>query len=407
MQYSRQIQTKIRESMENNANALKVCPFIENCSFLNYIRITEIWNKIDVLFCRYNFKNCHRYIRKKSGKEVPDDLWPLEDVAISEILKELGFEFKHHLARYKNYFTAFKGSSLFKEILSKTIYSIEALDKKHEKTFLKSFFNNYYDELFLKNFNQEFFIKMVYFYEKNNIDDSLFDSMFLMYTSDLAENLYTWLATTLDNQSLQTHILSTFIKLNTLSLLFIKKTQKLMHELELLYQSHIKLSEVNRELYTDPLSGVYNRRFIEDFGTDILNRFSFLLFLDIDNFKEINDTYGHDAGDEVIRHLGQLLKKLLRKRDVVVRFGGDEFLIAIDTPTEEIALKVAKRILQSVKNMKVQYGNHTITITVSIGMSKIDREKSFEENLKEADSAMYKAKNEGKNRISFWNDYST
>ncbi|WP_457570396.1 GGDEF domain-containing protein [Desulfurobacterium sp.] len=385
--------------MKERGKNIKKCPFVNNCKFINYIKIEDIWNKINILFCNSNFENCHRYLRKKKNLEVPDDLWPLEDVAISEILKELGFEFKGYLNKYKNYFVAFKGSSLFKEILSKTIYSIEAIDKKHEKKFLKEFFENYYDELFLKNFNQEFFIRMVYFYEKNEIDDSLFDSMFLMYTSDLAENLYTWLATTLNNQNLQTHILSTFVKLNTLALLFIKKNQKLMHELELLYCSHVKLTEVNKELYTDPLTGVYNRRFMEDFGEDIVHRFNYLLFVDIDNFKEINDTYGHDAGDEVLRKLGKLFKKLLRKRDIIIRFGGDEFLIAIDAPTEEIAMKVAKRIHKSIKETDFKYEDKKIKITASIGVARIDKNKSFEENLKIVDMAMYRAKNSGRNKI--------
>ncbi|WP_297444851.1 GGDEF domain-containing protein [Desulfurobacterium sp.] len=377
----------------------KTCPFLDGCTFINYIKIEDTWDKIVTLFCRADYENCRRYLRKKSGASVPEDLWPLEDVAVSEILKELGFEFKKHLQMYRRYFLAFKGSSLFREILSKTIYSIESIERKHEKTFLKTFFKNYYDELFIKNFNQEFFTRMAHFYEKEKIDDVLFDSMFLMYTSDLAENLYTWLSTTLNNQFLQTHILSTFVKLNTLSLLFLKKNQKLMHELEILYRSHIKLSEVNKELYTDPLSGVYSRRFMEDFGEDIINRFTYLLFIDIDNFKEINDTCGHDAGDEVLRTLGSMFKKLLRDRDVIIRFGGDEFLIAVDTPTEELAMKVAKRIHSSIRKMEVNYEDKKIKVTVSVGVCKIDKEKSFEENLKRVDKALYRAKNSGRDRI--------
>ncbi|OMH39843.1 GGDEF domain-containing protein [Desulfurobacterium indicum] len=363
--------------MEEKDKDIQKCPFINNCKFINYIKIENIWSKTNILFCNSNFENCHRYLRKKKKLKVPDDLWPLEDVAISEILEELGFEFKEYLNKYKNYFAAFKGSSLLKEILSKTIHSIEAIDKKHEKKFLKDFFESYYDELFLKNFNQEFFIKMIYFYEKNEIDDSLFDSIFLMYTSDLAENLYRWLATTLNEQKLQTYILSTFIKLNTLALLFIKKNQKLMHELELLHRSHVKLTEVNQELYTDPLTGIYNRRFMEDFGEDIVHRFNYLLFVDIDNFKEINDTHGHDTGDEVLKRLGKLFKNLLRNRDIIIRFGGDEFLIAIDTPTEEIAMKVANRIHKSIKETDFKYEDKKIKITVSIGVAKIGSVRYF------------------------------
>ncbi|WP_456395223.1 GGDEF domain-containing protein [Desulfurobacterium sp.] len=372
--------------MEERSKNIQKCPFIDN-------------KKINILFCNSNFRNCHRYLRKKKNLDVADGLWPLENIAISETLKEFGFKFKEYLNKYKNYFVAFENSSLFKEILSKTIYSIEAINKKRERRFLKKFFENYYDELFLKNFNQEFFIQMAYFYEKNEIDDALFDSMFLMYTSDLAENLYTWLATILNEQRLQTHILSTFIKLNTLALLFLKKNQKLIHELELLYHSHIKLTKVNKELYTDPLTGVYNRRFIEDFGEEIVHRFNYLLFIDIDNFKVINDTYGHDAGDEILRKLGKLFKKLLRNRDIIVRFGGDEFLVAIDTPTEKIATKVANRIYKSIKEADFKYENKNIEITVSIGVAKIDKNKTFEENLKVADMAMYRAKISGKNKI--------
>ncbi|MDM8538643.1 sensor domain-containing diguanylate cyclase [Desulfobacterales bacterium HSG17] len=147
----------------------------------------------------------------------------------------------------------------------------------------------------------------------------------------------------------------------------------------------------------DPLTGLANRRMMDIQLNDILvkakryeNNF-YILMLDIDYFKEYNDSFGHDAGDNVLKELGVIFKKSIRQSDLIARYGGEEFLIAIADTQRDYVIAVAERIRARIEN--------ETTITISIGISYYRKGLKIRKLIREADKALYKAKKQGRNRL--------
>lgn len=161
---------------------------------------------------------------------------------------------------------------------------------------------------------------------------------------------------------------------------------------------------------TDSLSGLYNRaEFMNlakrEFALAKRNNEDLsVLIMDLDNFKNINDTYGHAAGDEIIREMGRMLKSSFRKTDFAGRIGGEEFAVVLKNASLEEAKKVAEHFRENVAGKKVIYGEQEISFTVSIGVAAISDKScdlnDIEETLKMADDALYKAKAEGRNCVA-------
>jgi diguanylate cyclase (GGDEF)-like protein len=159
---------------------------------------------------------------------------------------------------------------------------------------------------------------------------------------------------------------------------------------------------------TDGLTTLYNRIYFNDTLENELQRSLryktplCLLMLDIDFFKSINDTYGHQAGDACLVALATLLKRFSRKVDSCARYGGEEFIIILPQTPFVNAMGLAERLRQEVEKLKVQYDDQTIQYTVSIGLSSLSQtgEKTAEDLLKAADSALYVAKENGRNRVA-------
>ncbi|WP_243450305.1 GGDEF domain-containing protein [Desulfosporosinus sp. Sb-LF] len=158
---------------------------------------------------------------------------------------------------------------------------------------------------------------------------------------------------------------------------------------------------------TDFLTGLYNRRYIDErlkneFNID--NRTtSSLLMLDLDHFKRINDTYGHDQGDFVLKSVARLIKQSVRDSDFVGRFGGEEFIVVMPGATRITAHSVAERIRLTIENERLWIDGKRESITISIGISTFIAEepnyRTSEEWIQDADRALYTAKNEGRNRV--------
>ena len=129
--------------------------------------------------------------------------------------------------------------------------------------------------------------------------------------------------------------------------------------------------------YIDVLTGVFNRNFLEERAKELFTKFKIqkvpvgVIMLDIDNFKRINDTYGHDVGDLVLKKLAEIIKKNIRKNDYVIRYGGEEFLILLPRTHLEETYKVAEKIRRAVENATVRVGDKEIKFTVSLGVSEI------------------------------------
>ncbi|MFK7890729.1 MAG: EAL domain-containing protein [Granulosicoccus sp.] len=156
----------------------------------------------------------------------------------------------------------------------------------------------------------------------------------------------------------------------------------------------------------DSLTGLVNRRSFENTLSRALklsrvNREAHALcFMDLDSFKIVNDTCGHQAGDELLRQLTQLFDSLVRKSDVLARLGGDEFAVLLYRCDVAEALKLANQIRHEVKNFQFLWQENRFTIGVSVGLVVVDdRWESIESLFNAADSACYIAKNEGRNRV--------
>lgn len=188
------------------------------------------------------------------------------------------------------------------------------------------------------------------------------------------------------------------------------RIRELMQQLE---RANRDLQRVNRRLQevsiTDELTGLYNRRHFWDrldsefkravrYGDQIS-----CLLLDIDKFKDLNDTYGHPVGDLALKELGKILKTECRGTDIVARFGGEEFIILLGRTNPEGATQFAERLRRIVEThpFSLEEGDGEIHITLSIGVVSYPNEeiRAINDLVRLADDALYRAKNEGRNRV--------
>jgi len=175
------------------------------------------------------------------------------------------------------------------------------------------------------------------------------------------------------------------------------------------------LSAANAELAllsrTDKLSGLANRGYWEECLRQEYERFrrtqstSSMVMLDVDHFKRVNDTYGHQAGDEVIRVLSGLLRQHARSTDTPGRYGGEEFGVLLINTSEDNALIFAERVRCAVEALTVRHGPHVIQFTVSMGISQLNNShQSHEDWIRDADRALYHSKTTGRNRTTLAED---
>ena len=157
------------------------------------------------------------------------------------------------------------------------------------------------------------------------------------------------------------------------------------------------------ENYTDSLSGLYNRKYeaiLKKECIDLKEKVCFL-FIDIDFFKRVNDTFGHTVGDEVIKFVAKKIKSHLRTEDIALRWGGEEFLVVIKTDVEN-AKTVAEKIRRVIESAKIDPVGH-ITISVGVCCGIIESEDDFYKTIDKADEALYRAKKCGRNRVKIAN----
>ncbi len=175
-------------------------------------------------------------------------------------------------------------------------------------------------------------------------------------------------------------------------------------------KKELKIQDMMKELQllasTDPMTKLYNRRYFISTSKKVISlakREKYpvsIIMLDIDKFKNINDTYGHDVGDTVIISLAKELINSCRKSDVACRYGGEEFVILFPNTSQDGAKIVAENIRSSLENLSLDIQDKTIHFTASIGVSSLfDDEINIEKALKRADEALYKAKESGRNKV--------
>lgn len=177
----------------------------------------------------------------------------------------------------------------------------------------------------------------------------------------------------------------------------------------------MRITELQRKILslanTDELTGLLNRRhFFEVFERELLKakikgRELTIVMLDIDHFKYINDTYGHIAGDQILKKMGKILHENTYPLDIIARYGGEEFIILMPETSPEQAIQAAERLRETVGNHQWEIGGNRITVTISIGLFAANSRdiKNAEDVIKKADAAMYTAKKRGRNRLIKWN----
>lgn len=167
-------------------------------------------------------------------------------------------------------------------------------------------------------------------------------------------------------------------------------------------QNQVHELEVTTTL--DPLTKAFNRHALQKDFTELFAKARpsnemFILMIDIDNFKLINDKYGHIAGDKVLIFASKLLKKTLREGDKLYRFGGEEFVIFLNRIDLEGATLVANRLLNLTRQNKPLYQNEQIAVTMSIGLTPIRDDDTIDTLIQRSDVALYRAKKTGKDRL--------
>ncbi len=178
-------------------------------------------------------------------------------------------------------------------------------------------------------------------------------------------------------------------------------------------ENNLNFEIMRRTSLIDTLTGVNNRRFLEQRIGEEVDRSQrhdeelSCLFLDIDHFKQVNDTYGHQAGDYVLASVAAMVKKQLRNNDVLARYGGEEFVALLSNIPESMAGDIAERIRETINDLVFTYQETPINVTISIGYSTYQPTKSAisssveisSQLIHSADSALYVAKEQGRNRV--------
>ena len=165
------------------------------------------------------------------------------------------------------------------------------------------------------------------------------------------------------------------------------------------------LEETSALITHDTLTGVLNRRGLDDVMTQEISRAQrtqqklCVALLDLDNFKRLNDSYGHDAGDAALKHLTQTCKNSLRPQDSVARYGGEEFVIVLPGANAEEGQIVLQRVQRALTKAIFMHNNQKLLITFSAGVTELSPADTIDALIKRADSAMYAAKQSGKNRV--------
>lgn len=203
------------------------------------------------------------------------------------------------------------------------------------------------------------------------------------------------------------------VTVQTIVLNCLKSISKTMKEREI-KKLEAEIKRLKKLVYYDELTGLLNRRGFKEEVEEIFLATSLrrngeekrtaaqlpfsIVFVDLDDFKKINDTYGHEEGDKVLKHAAKILKRLLRKNDIYARWGGEEFVVALPNATKRIAKEIAEKLRSGIEKSKISLGGKKVTVTMSVGIVMHNHENHLLELIEKADKAMYKAKKSGKNR---------
>lgn len=236
------------------------------------------------------------------------------------------------------------------------------------------------------------------------------------FNSDLAEQSEEYIETLgIENQETVSLFLEIMIFAIIILFLFLCYIESLYYKkLEDKYltekiESDKKYKHLKLIAETDALTKCYNRKYLLEKMLPVFQNFldgqlsSSLILFDIDNFKKVNDTYGHAAGDAVLSDVAKTVRSCVRKEDIFARWGGEEFIVFFKYTNVNSALMIAEKIRASIESLTVVTPEHNIKVTVSIGVSTFKKADSIPNDVIErADDSMYVSKNTGKNKVTLY-----
>ena len=179
----------------------------------------------------------------------------------------------------------------------------------------------------------------------------------------------------------------------------------IVNSISIALEKNFSIQQLENAAAIDALTNCYNRRALDRFmkndiaysqrtGMDLS-----VIMLDIDNFKDLNDTHGHLAGDAVLKDISMLINSIIRKSDYVARYGGEEFVLILPDTTLYKAVQLSEKIRKRIEEHEVIFGEKKITLTASFGVASLEHKPDADSLLQEADERLYKAKSAGKNNV--------
>ncbi|MGC8706935.1 MAG: GGDEF domain-containing protein [Desulfurella sp.] len=194
-------------------------------------------------------------------------------------------------------------------------------------------------------------------------------------------------------------------KLKKINLSLRINLEKAMRNIE---QERQSLEKIKVKVYRDGLTGLYLREYLQIKLKENLyfmqryGRIFSLQMIDVDDFKDINDKFGHQIGDNVLCQIGNLIKKNIRTSDIPIRYGGDEFVVLMPETDINSAKKVAEKFVQKMSKVVFRKKDEEFKVTFSIGLTSVRKDDTFESIMERVDAALYSSKRSGKNSITIF-----
>ena len=194
--------------------------------------------------------------------------------------------------------------------------------------------------------------------------------------------------------------------LNPIESIFLYITLFMLFMLLLAYILVYLYYQMKKKAFIDPLTKIYNRQYLSEFLETASLQDYYLMMIDLDNFKLINDNFGHDVGDDVLIAVVNEIKSNIRHEDILIRFGGEEFILLVNKKESTESIRVAERIRKAVMQLDIESRSNKIKMTLSIGVNPFPfSAKNIEEAIKIADEQLYIAKSSGRNRVEIFNEH--